>query len=87
MLSESEELKSFFFFGGITAFSLVFLIFLLLLSLLPLAFEEALGLLLRISFLGGSSEVSLESELLTGFLATFYDTFFSSFAKFLTGFF
>jgi len=47
----------------------------LLLSLLPLAFEEALGLLVRISFLGGSSDESLDSEeLLTAFLTTFLYT-------------
>ena len=74
--------------GGIAAFSLVFLTFLLLLSLLPLTFEEALGLLARISLGFGFSEESLESEeLLTCFLDGFYYTFLSFLTSFYTGFF
>jgi hypothetical protein len=60
----------------------------LLLSLFPLVFELALGLLAKIYFLGGSSDESLESdELLTAFLTAFDYTFFSSFDYFFTGFF
>lgn len=86
LLSESEETDTFFFFEGKAAFSIVFLTFLLLLSLFPLTFDDPLGLLPRISFLDGFSEelLELEEELLTCFLAGFYYTFLSSF---LTAFF
>ena len=76
LLSESslDELSTILALAGMTAFSAVFLTFVPLLSLFPLTLEEVLGLLVRISFLGGSSEdESLdEEEELTYFLLAFF---------------